>query len=331
MDILKTLNTLNACFGPSGREDEVREAIKKLAKPFADEMKTDAMGNLYVRKKGNGAKVMFSAHMDSIGIIATVVEDEGFIRFGRVGGISPATLLSSTVRFANGTRGVVQKNEDAKLDKLTLQEMYIDIGVANKEEALKHVQPGDMAVYDAPSFLTPGGMIVSPYLDDRICCVAQLMALEKLKKTDNDVWFVFTVQEEVGLRGAKTAGYIVDPDYFVVCDVTWSDDTPKAEHFASSVTGKGAAIKIMDGSVIAHPQVVKLLNDIAKQKKIKVQQDVLKGGGTDAGAIHVSKAGVPSSGVSVPIRYCHYSQEMAALSDVEDTAKLLAAFAENKF
>ena len=333
MDVFKTFKEINL-YGPSGREDAAREAIRGIAAKFTDDIRTDAMGNLICCMKGNGKgkKVMFSAHMDSIGLIATVIEEGGFIRFGKVGGVSPYNIISRTVRFENGTLGVVHKNSDADMAKLTLEDLYIDIAAKDKASAEKLVKTGDMAVYEAPTFENDG-VIVGPYLDDRICCVSQLLAMEALagKKLENDVYFVFTVQEEVGLRGAKPAGFAIDPDYFVVCDVTHSDDQPHALHNGCSHMGKGGAIKVMDGSVICHPQVVKMLTDLAKKNKIGYQMDVLKAGGTDAGAIHNGRAGVPSSGVSVAIRYCHCPQEMASIYDVEETGKLLAAFAENRF
>ena len=334
MDVLKTFNEINV-YGPSGREDLTREAIRKIASEFTKDIKTDAMGNLICHMEGKGGKkVMFSAHMDSIGLIATVIEDGGYIRFGRVGGISPYNIVSQPVVFANGTRGFVGVNEEVDWAKLTLEDMFIDIGAKDKAEAEKLVKAGDMAVYVAPTYTTLGGFIVGPYLDDRICCVAQLMAMEQLAAAggpENDTYFVFTVQEEVGMRGAKPAGYAIDPDYFVVSDVTHTDDLPKSTHHCSSKPGKGGAIKVMDGSVIAHPQVVKMLEDLAKKNKIGYQMDVLKFGGTDAGVVHNGRAGVPSSGVSISIRNCHRPQEVASIYDVEETAKLLAAFADYKF
>ena len=334
MDVLKTFEAINV-YGPSGREDKTREAIKAVASQFTKDIKTDAMGNLICRMEGKGGKkVMFSAHMDSIGVIATVIEDGGYIRFGRVGGVSPYNIVSQPVVFASGLKGYIGVNEDVDWAKLTLEDLYIDIGAKDKAEAEKLVKAGDMAVYDAPIYTTSGGFIVGPYLDDRICCVAQLMAMEQLAEAggpQNDTYFVFTVQEEVGCRGAKTAGFAVDPDYFVVCDVTHTDDLPKSNHHCSSKPGKGGAIKVMDGSVIAHPQVVKMLVDLAKKNKIGYQMDVLKFGGTDAGAVHNGREGVPSSGVSISIRNCHRPQELASIYDVEETAKLLAAFADRKF
>lgn len=326
MDIFNTLQTLNACHGPSGDEFAVAKAISALAAPYADEISSDAMGNLIVHKKGSGPKVMFAAHMDSIGMIVTHIEEEGFVRFGSVGGLSLAGLLHTAVRFANGVRGTVCADAGADLKKLSAADLYIDIGAHSREEAEKQVSLGDTAVFDAPAFAA-GDCIISPYLDNRISCVILLAALEQLGDTDNDLYFVFTTQEEVGLRGAKTAAYGIDPDYGVAIDVTMSDDTPGAKHNGSSVFGKGAAIKVMDSSIICHPQMVTRLTELAKEKGIAWQNDVIRGGGTDAGAIHVTRAGVYTGGISIPCRYIHSPGEMVQISDVEACIALTAAFA----
>lgn len=326
MEILSVLKDLNACHGPSGEETSVAEYIKKIAGEYSDEQWIDTMGNLIVHKRGTGAKVMFAAHMDSIGMIVTHIEEDGYLRFGKIGGLDLNALLYMPVRFANGTRGLVSLDQSADLKKLSVDDMYIDIGAHSREEAAKFVQIGDTAVFDADIFAA-GDRIVSPYLDNRISCVILLAAMEKLTQCENDLYFVFTTQEEVGLRGAKTAAYAVDPDYALAIDVTLSDDVPGSKHNGSSVLGKGAAIKVMDSSVICHPQVVSILTDLAAEKNIAYQSDVIRGGGTDAGAIHVSRAGVYTGGISIPCRYIHTPTEMVQISDVEACIELTAAFA----
>lgn len=324
MDILNTLQALNACHGPSGDENGVAECIRTLAAPHADEYWTDAMGNLIVHKRGNGPKVLFAAHMDSIGMIVTHIEENGFLRFGKVGGLGQFSLLYTPVRFANGTRGLVSENADAK--EPAIENLFIDIGARSREEAERLVHIGDTAVFDTPTF-SVGERIISPYLDNRISCVVLLAVLESLESSVNDLHFVFTTQEEVGLRGAKTAAYAIDPDYAVAIDVTLSDDVPGARHNGSSVLGRGAAIKVMDGSVICHPGMVEKLTDLAKKRNIPFQSDVIRSGGTDAGAIHVSRTGVYTGGISIPCRYIHQPTEMVQTSDVDACIKLTAAFA----
>lgn len=329
MDILATLQALNACHGPSGDESQVAQAIKKLAAPFVDEINTDTLGNLICHKKGSGKKVMFAAHMDSIGFIVTHIDEKGFLRFGRIGGLSAHEVLGTPVRFKNGVRGVVACPGKTDPKEMKLDDLYLDIGAKDEAEAKSMVQVGDTAVYNTSAFIN-GSRIVSPYLDDRIACVVLLMAMEQLKETENDLWFVFTVQEEVGIRGARTAAYGVDPDYGIAVDVTDSDDIPDAPHECSSIAGKGAAIKVMDSSVICHPAVVAKLEALSKEHGIAAQKDILKAGGTDAGAIHQARAGVYTGGISIPTRYIHMPQEMADLDDIKACADLAAAFAQAK-
>ena len=326
MDILNTLQTLNSCHGPAGDEKWIADEICTLAAPYADEHWFDAMGNLIVHKRGEGPKVMFAAHMDSIGMIVTHIEDNGFLRIGRVGGLNLNALLYIPVRFANGTRGCIGVDQSADLKKLAIEDLFVDIGAHSREEAEKQVRIGDTAVFDTPTFAA-GNRLISPYMDNRISCVVQLGALELLKNCPNDLYFVFTTQEEVGLRGAKTAAYAIDPDYAVAIDVTLSDDEPGAKHNGSSVLGKGAAIKVMDGSVICHPQMVTKLTDLARTNEIAHQSDVIRSGGTDAGAIHVSRTGVYTGGISIPCRYIHTPTEMVQISDVEACIQLTSAFA----
>ena len=327
MDILKTLQALNACHGPSGDEKEIAAAIEKLAAPYADKIKTDTLGNLIVRKKGSGPKIMFSAHMDSIGFIVTHIDGQGYLRFGKVGGLCAADLLATPVRFKNGVRGVVSLDGKVKPKDMKLDDLFIDIGATDGEEAKSMVQVGDTAVYDTPAFAS-GGRLYSPYMDNRIACVILLMALEQLKKTNNDLYFVFSVQEELGLRGARTAAYGIDPDYGVAVDVTDSDDIPGAPHDGTSRFGGGTAVKVMDSSVICHPAMVSKLEALAGERGIKAQRDIIRAGGTDAGAIHQTRAGVTTGGISIPCRYIHSPMEAVDAGDVEACARLVAAFAE---
>lgn len=329
MELFELIKTLNAAHGPSGDEGGIREVIAALAAPFADEVTTDTLGNLMVHKRGEGPRVMFAAHMDSIGFIVTHIEKEGFLRVGRLGGISPKEAAYTPVRFKNGVRGVVVPEEKADFGKLKLDECYLDIGARDAEAAQKMVQVGDTAVYDSPMFQT-GTHVVSPYLDNRISCAILLKALEQVKQSPNDLYFVFTTQEEVGLRGGKTAAWGIDPAYGIAVDVTDVDDTPGSEKFGTVQLGKGAAVKVMDSSVICHPEVVSKLEELAREQKISSQRDILRAGGTDAGAMHITRTGVKTGGISVPCRYVHTPVEMADLSDAEECVRLAVAFAQYK-
>ncbi|NCB42043.1 MAG: M42 family peptidase [Clostridia bacterium] len=327
MNILETLNKLNACHAPSGEENEIAEQIKALSLNYADEVYSDVLGNLIVHKRGAGPKVLFAAHMDSIGFMITHIDKEGFLRFGKIGALSPEKVLHTSLRFKNGTAGTVCLDQSVEAEKMTLDDLYIDIGATDKEEAEKYVKVGDTAVYDLMAKQAKS-RIISPYLDNRSSCIALLMGIANTKNNSSDLYFVFTVQEEVGLRGAKPAAFSIEPAYAVVCDVTPADDQLGAKHFGSSKLGGGAAIKVMDTSVICHPQMVTKLSVLAQDHKIPFQTDVIRRGGTDAGPIHVSKAGVLTGGISIPCRYVHSPQEMVDLSDIESCAKLITAFAE---
>ena len=329
MELLELIQTLNAAHGPSGDEGDIREKLAELARPLADEISTDAMGNLIVRKLGSGPRVMLCAHMDSIGFIVTHVEENGFLRVGRLGGISPKEAAYTPVRFAGGARGVIVPEEKADFGKLKLDECYVDIGAKDRETALKAVVVGDTMIYDSPCF-TNQGKVVSPYLDNRISCAILLKVLEEMELCPNDLYVVFTVQEEVGLRGAKPAAWAVDPDYAVVVDVTDVDDTPGSEKCGTVRLGKGPAIKIMDSSVICHPDMIQKLESQAKTLDMPTQRDIMRAGGTDAGVMHTTRIGVRTGGVSVPCRYIHTPVEMADLQDARDCAKLLCAFVQSK-
>ena len=327
MELFELLTKLNAAHGPSGDEGGVRAVIKELARPYADELTEDTMGNLIVHKKGDGPRVMLSAHMDSIGFIVTHIEKEGFLRVGRLGGISPKEVAYTPVRFRNGVLGVLVKEEKADFGKLKLDECYIDIGAKDQDEAKSMVQVGDTAVYNTAGFIS-GDKVISPYLDNRISCAILLKTLEQAGQPANDLYFVFSAQEEVGLRGAKTAAWAIDPDYGLAVDVTDVDDTPGSDKCGTVRLGKGAAVKVMDSSVICHPAVVDKLEQLAKQQDIPTQRDIMRAGGTDAGVIHTTRIGVLTGGVSVPCRYIHTPQEMADLKDAENCVKLLSAFAQ---
>jgi len=329
MELFEILKELTAAHGPSGNEESIREVIRNMVRPLADEVSVDVMGNLIAHKKGSGPKVMFSAHMDSVGLVVTHIEKEGFLRVGRIGYIPPEAVIATPVRFKNGVCGVLAKEEKAELAKLKLDECYIDIGAKDADEAKGMVQVGDTAVY-ATSTTKIGCKVFSPYLDDRIACAVLLQVMERLESWSNDLYFVFSVQEEVGTRGAKTASYTIAPDYGLAVDVTDVDDTPGSSKSGTVHLGGGAAIKVMDRSVISHPEVVDHLERVAKVLELETQRDILRAGGTDAGVIQLSRGGVLTGGVSIPCRYVHSPQEMADLNDAESCVKLLAGFARSE-
>lgn len=328
MDYLSILQTLNTCHGPAGDEGQICRKLRELAEPYADECTVDTLGNLIVHKKGSGPRVMFAAHMDSIGLIVTHIGEDGFLSFGKLGGLHPESLLHTPVRFKNGVMGVVSLRGSVKVKDMTLNDLFVDIGAKDEQEARTMVQVGDTAVCALPAFAM-GSRLSSPYLDNRISCAVLLKVLQSIKEHTSDLYFVFTVQEELGLRGSKPAAFAIDPDYGIVVDVTAAEE-PDAKQKGSSFLGKGAAIKIMDSSVICHPEMVSALIELAEKKGIPYQRDVLLSGGTDGGSIHTTRTGVLTGGVSVPCRYLHSPVETVEKEDVKAVSDLLTAFAEKK-
>ncbi|NLW02308.1 MAG: M42 family metallopeptidase [Clostridiaceae bacterium] len=320
-----TISTLVNAFGPSGRENRVAEAITHLIKDKVDEISSDAMGNLIAVKKGFGKKIMLAAHMDEIGLIITTIDEKGFLRFGTVGGVLPLISLGQRVVFENGLTGVVWYEEsiesikDAKPEK-----MYIDIGAKSREHAEELVEIGDMAVFEGRP-VQQNGLVISRALDDRVGCAVLAELARRCPETDHEIYYVFTVQEEVGLRGARTAAYAIRPDLALAIDVTRTADTPKSRHGAVSL-GKGPAIKVKDNSVIAHPAIRERLENCARENGIPYQLEVLDKGGTDAGSIHITAGGIPSGGVSIPTRFIHSASEIVNLEDAGNALKLLETF-----
>lgn len=322
----KLLKNITQVYGPSSNEGPIREFIIKEIKDYVDDIKIDPLGNLIAHKKGkeNGKKIMISSHMDQIGLMAIDIDDKGFVRFTNIGGISPYNSIGQRVIFQNGTMGLIFHEPIEDMSKLKLENMYIDIGTFSKEETEEQVNIGDICIYHG-DFIENEKVIFTPYLDDRVGCFIAIEVLKSLEEIKNDLYFVFSVQEEVGLRGAQTAAYGLNPDLGISLDVTAHGDTPKAKRFAICLN-KGAAIKVKDNSLIAHPIVRNTLVDVAKKHKIPYQMEVLEFGGTDSGAIHKAKEGVPSGVISIPTRYIHSTVEMASKSDIINCTKLLHKF-----
>ena len=323
-ELLKKLVNL---YGPSGNENLIREYITKEIENYVDEIEIDDLGNLIVRKKGNGKRIMVAAHMDQIGLMVTNIDDDGFLRFTNIGGISPFVTLSQQVLFENGTVGVISSEPLEDISKLKLSNMFIDIGAKNKKEAEKLINIGDICVYKS-EFGENDNVVFSRSLDDRVGCFVAIEVLKKIENTTNDLYFVFTVQEEVGLRGAKTSAYKIDPDIGIAIDVTGSGDTPKAKPFAVGLHN-GTAIKVKDNSILTHPKLREIMVNIAEEKQIPYQLEVLEFGGTDSGAIHLTKEGIPSGVISIPTRYIHSTIEMASKSDIINSIKLLTKLLEH--
>lgn len=316
--------------GPSGYETKIREVIRSEIESFTDEMQVDALGNLIALKGQSpttGKKIMLAAHMDEIGIIATHIDESGFVRFTTIGGVRRHTCIGGRVRFLNGVLGVIgyeQLDNDNKLPSFS--QMYIDVGSTSRAGCPVNV--GDVAAFDRP-FSEYGERLVSKAMDDRIGVAVLIETLRLLKKSPNQVYFVFSVQEEVGLRGATTAAFGLDPDIGVAVDVTRSGDTPKGIKMDVSL-GQGPAVKVRDSGMLSDPRIVDWMVNTAEKSKIPFQLEVLEAGTTDARAMQLTRAGVPAGCVSIPCRYVHAPSEMVDFKDVQNAVRLLLALVEGK-
>ncbi|HOA35627.1 MAG TPA: M42 family metallopeptidase [Bacillota bacterium] len=316
------IKELVEAYGPSGEEAAVRELIEEKIKDSVDRTFTDNLGNLFAIREGAAPLLMFSAHMDEIGVIVTHIDDNGFLRIAPIGGVAPHLLVGQRLSFKNGVTGTVYHEKIKALKELDWPKLYLDIGAAGAAAAREHIRIGDMACLHQP-FVNLGGRYMAKAMDDRIGCAVLVEAARRLPGSlPQGVCFVFSVQEEVGLRGATTAAYRLEPDYGFAVDVTLVGDTPEAPLMAVSL-GQGPAIKVKDRSVLCHPRVRELMIETAEKHKIPYQLEVLERGGTDAGAIHLSREGVPSGAISIPCRYVHSPSEMVDAGDVAHAVELI--------
>jgi endoglucanase len=311
-------------YGPSGFEDNVREIIRPEVEGQADEIRVDALGNLIVRKKGDGSgrRVMVAAHMDEIGVMVTHVTKEGFLRFTNVGGVFPLNLMGSRVQFANGAGGIIYSEKlDDRSKALPLDKHYIDVGASNREDA--PVAVGAAAAFVGP-FQERGHHYIAKSMDDRIGCAIAIAALQRLEATPHDLYVVFSVQEEVGTRGAQAAANAIEPEIGLAIDVTGTGDTPGAATMAVNL-GQGTAIKVKDRDMIAHAGLVQHMRERAAEAGIPYQMEVLEPGSTDARSIQIAGAGSAAGAISVPCRYVHSQSEVVHAGDVENSVRLLVA------
>ncbi|MCS7011968.1 MAG: M42 family metallopeptidase [Anaerolineales bacterium] len=325
------IQKLTETFSPSGYETAIREAIRREVEPLADEIRIDPLGSLIVRKgtkNQNGKRIMIAAHMDEIGLMVTHIDENGFVRFTGIGGIRPQVLTGSRVRFVNGAAGVIGVERLTDLTKApTLEQCFIDVGATSKKDC--PVKVGDVCGFERP-FLDLDKRLVAKAMDDRIGCAVAIEALRALQDTPHELYFVFTTQEEVGVRGATASAFGVDPDVGLAVDVTATGDTPKSSKMEVSL-GKGPAVKVKDAGMLADPRVVDWMIRTAEKAKIPYQREVLEGGSTDARAIQLTRAGVPAGCLSIPCRYVHTPSEMVDYDDVQNAVRLLTALLSHPF
>lgn len=330
--MLNLIKNLTSVSGVSGREKAISDRISGIIAPFADKVYNDNMGNLIAVKYGKGEnkkKIMLCAHMDEIGFIVTFIEDNGFIRVAPIGGINFVSASYTTVVFENGVKGILVPESGVAPADIKGDKVYVDIGAKDKKEAERKVKIGDCLSVQPSVTRLCGRRIAGRPLDDRIGCAVVIKIAEKLcdKKLENDVYFTFSTQEEVGTRGSKPLAFSIAPDYGLAFDVTGTGDTAGAKPMACAV-GDGAAIKIKDNSVICNVEVNEKLMSLAKERDIKHQCEILLYGGTDTSSMQISGCGAKVGALSIPTRYIHSSVEMLDLNDAEACVDLAIAFIE---
>jgi endoglucanase len=331
---------LAEAFGVSGFEDEIRAVIRDEIAGLVDEVSVDTLGNLIAVRRGTGGgkpsvdikstegkRVMIAAHMDQIGVMVTHVDEKGYLRFAPVGYLYALACWGGQVRFADGTVGSIglDGRKDPRKEVPELRDMYVDVGATGREQVRQKV--GDVAGF-WPGFASQGDAWFSPNLDDRAGCIVLVQLLRALKGAEiaHDLYAVFTTQEEVGTRGARTSAYAIEPDLAIALDVTLTGDAPYATPAMEVYMGRGVAIKIQDAGMISHPGLNRLLMAAAEAAGIPYQLEVLQGGSTDAYAMQVSRAGVPATCLSVPSRHVHTPSQIVDQRDVEGAVKLLQRF-----
>lgn len=311
--------------GVSGREEKIRELIKNEIEPYCDELTTDAMGNLIAHKRGNGKKIMLGAHMDEIGYFATHITSKGFIKVSPIGGINFLSGAFSSVISEQGACGILAPKSSDSVPKG--DGVYIDIGAKSKRQAQAKVKIGDYFVHTPSIKRLIGTRYVGRPFDDRVGCLVLIELIKNLPSTDNDLYFVFTVQEEVGCKGAKPSTYSIAPDIAIALDVTRTDDKIGSDTLNVKL-GDGPTIKIKDGSVICCVELVRRMREIADAHGVKYQDEMLSRGGTDTSSMQLAGSGCMAGAISIPCAFIHTNNEMIDINDVKGAVRLARLLVE---
>jgi len=338
-ETLTMLKELTDAKGVPGNEKEAREVMGKYITPYADEVTTDRLGSLIAKKvgKADGPKIMVAGHLDEVGFMVTQIDDKGFIRFQTLGGWWSQVMLAQRVTIMTkkgDITGVIGSKPphilppEVRKRPVEIKDMFIDIGAGSREEAMEWgVRPGDPIVpYFEFTVMNNEKMLLAKAWDNRIGCAIAIDVLKQLKDADhpNVVYGVGTVQEEVGLRGAKTCANLIEPDIAFAVDVGIAGDTPGvSEKEAMGKLGAGPQIVLYDATLVSHRGLREFVVDVAEELNIPYQFDAIPGGGTDAGAIHLTANGVPALTIAIPTRYIHSHAAMLHRDDYENTVKLL--------
>lgn len=311
----KLLKKLLDAFGVSGREDEIRNAIKSEIDNKEFEIKEDKLGNLIVKAGSGNERIMICAHMDSVGLISTFIEDSGYIRMGQVGSYKMDELRGNYAEFENGVIGKIGLSGSGE----DLNSVFVDIGAKNRKEAVKKVTEACTArvisdYYDLNKNIT------GPGLDSRIGCYILLNIIKNMKESDKELYFVFSSQKQLEGRGARAAAYEIDPDYCIVLDTEECRDVPGGS--GNLKLGEGPVLTVMDRTLITNHKIKSLLEEAAAKAKVKLQYGV-SGEGSEGGLIHKERGGIMTGVLNVPIRYKYSASEMISLKDVENTISVV--------
>lgn len=307
----KLLNNLVNAFGVSGSEEDVRNIIKEELKDIQCIIGEDKLGNLIVKLGEGHEKMMFCAHMDTMGFMTSFIEDNGLIRVEKIGEVNSSDVAHNIIKFKNGTVGKLFLNKE---------QLFIDIGVNTREDVLKLVSEGDTACLVGSCLNMGEENIISANLDNRVGCYILLRLIKELKNINKEVYFLFSTQNELGGRGARAAAHTIKPDYCIVVDLEEAGDVREEKN--NIKLGNGPIIKVMDRTLIMHEDIKKMIEESAQKLKLKVQY-VVSNSKSDGGTIHKEGLGIKTGEVSVPCRYRHCSSEMVNTKDIEDSIKLL--------
>jgi putative aminopeptidase FrvX len=338
LSIDQNLEKLSNAIGITGRENQVKDLMVELLRPYVDSVSVDRMENVIAVKTGKSKspKIMLAAHMDEVGLMVKTITKEGFIQFSKMGGIDDRILPAQKVTI-HTKKGVltgiigskpphIQKEEERK-KIIAVDDLFVDAGAESREDAVNMgIAVGDSIAFDIKYTKLGKDAVAGKAFDNRAGCITMVEAMRLLQNVDCNVCAVGTVQEEVGLRGAACAAFGVDPDIALALDVTIAGDVPGVREYDTTVKmGKGPALTISDSGLITHPKILRWLIETAEEEKIPFQLESGLLGSTDAARISITRQGIPSGNISIATRYIHSPVGMLSLKDIENSAKLTAA------
>lgn len=337
-DMMQLFREFASVAGISGCEQRTAALVRRMAEPYVDEIRTDTMGNVICHKKGPGKRILLAAHMDVVGFYVRGIDEKGNVYVDFSGGVNKSCIWNRAVRFENGAWGVVRpvvadvekEPGNKKASEIIAEDLFIETGAETYEEAMKLVSIGESAVWEGETCRCGMSRIMSPYIDDAAGSITLLKMMERLQNCPNDLWFAFTVCEEIGSFGAKTVIGGIDCNYAISVDVAPATDalSGNADHFRLSL-GKGPALTLREHGFIANPEFRGMLTAVAERESIPYQAKLSRGG-TDAKEFASAKAGTMTMSVGIPHRYIHTPNEIIDERDIDAVCDLLCAFVQSE-